>query len=76
SLMRTAFSANNPVIVLDDLSTDSGKNIQQGYMDIFAGSMTGIRNPKAHGNVQIDSKRAIHMLFLASHLLYIFDERL
>lgn len=76
SLMRTAFSPNGPVISLDDLSTESGRNIQQGYMDIFAGSMTGIRNPKAHANVQIDSKRAMHMLFLASLLLQIFDERL
>ena len=66
SLMKSAFSPGNPVIVLDDLSTDSGKNIQQGYMEIFAGSMTGIRNPKAHEIVSIDSTRAIHFLFLAS----------
>ena len=76
SLMRTAFSPNNPVISLDDLSTESGKNIQQGYMDIFAGSMTGVRNPKAHGNIRIDPKRAIHLLFLASLLLYRLDDRL
>ena len=76
SLMRTAFSPNSPVVTLEDLSTDSGKNIQQGYMDIFAGAMTGIRNPKAHDNVQIDSRRATHMLFLASLLLQIFDERI
>ena len=76
SLMRTAFSPNGPVVSLDDLSTESGRNIQQGYMDIFAGSMTGIRNPKAHDNIQIDPKRAMHLLFLASLLLYKFDERL
>jgi uncharacterized protein (TIGR02391 family) len=75
SLMRTAFSPNNPVILLEDLSTESGRNIQQGYMDIFAGTMTGIRNPKAHANIQIDSKRAMHFFFLASLLLYVIDER-
>jgi len=76
SLMKNAFSLNSPVISLDDLSTESGKNIQLGYMEIFAGSMTGIRNPKAHANIQIDAKRAIHLLFLASLLLYKLDERL
>jgi hypothetical protein len=29
--MRTAFSPNGPIVSLDDLSTESGRNIQQGY---------------------------------------------
>ena len=73
SLMKTAFSPNDPVILLENLSTESGRNIQQGYMEIFAGTMTGIRNPKAHANIQIDSKRAMHFFFLASLLLYAID---
>lgn len=73
-LMRNTFSPKNPVITLADQSTESGKNEQQGYMDIFAGAMTGIRNPKAHGNIVIDEKRAIHLLYLASLLMYKLDE--
>lgn len=73
-LMRNTFSPKNPVIALANLSTESGKNEQQGYMDIFAGSMTGIRNPKAHDNVVIDERRAIHLLHLASLLMYKLDE--
>lgn len=73
-LMTTAFSVQNPVIELDDLSTVSGRDIQQGYMQIFAGAMTGIRNPKAHGNILIDEARAIHFLFLASLLMAKLDE--
>ncbi|MBA3443224.1 MAG: TIGR02391 family protein [Pyrinomonadaceae bacterium] len=73
-LMTTAFSVQNPVIELDDLGIESGKSIQQGYMQIFAGAMTGIRNPKAHDNINIDEKRAIHLLFLASLLMYKLDE--
>jgi len=76
SLMKTALSPNAPIISLADLSTESGRNIQQGYMEIFAGSMTGIRNPKAHGLITIDAKRAMHHLFLASLLLQVLDERL
>lgn len=73
-LMNAAFSPNAPVIVLDDLGTESGKQAQQGYMQIFAGAMTGIRNPKAHENISITPERAIHHLFLASLLLSKLDE--
>jgi uncharacterized protein (TIGR02391 family) len=75
-LMQRAFSPNNPVFRLGDLSTEDGKNIQQGYMQIFAGAMTAIRNPKSHSNVTIDADRAIHLLHLASLLHYLFDERI
>ena len=76
SLMKTAFSPTNPIIVLDDLSTESGKNIQQGYMEIFAGAMTGIRNPKAHNNINITENRAKHFIYLASLLMFKIDERI
>ena len=75
-LMKTAFSPNNPIIVLDDLSTETGKNIQQGYMEIFAGAMTGIRNPKAHDNIHITENRAKHFIYLASLLMNKIDERI
>lgn len=74
-LMTTAFSLTNPLVKLDDLSTETGRNIQQGYMQIFAGAMTGIRNPKAHANIQPDRPRTIHLLVLASLLLSRLDER-
>jgi uncharacterized protein (TIGR02391 family) len=73
-LMNRAFSPQSPVIILGDLNTDTGKNMQQGYMQIFAGSMTGIRNPEAHENISIDSVQAIHFLFLASLLMEKLDE--
>lgn len=73
-LMTTAFSVENPKIALSDLSTQSGKEIQKGYMQIFAGSMTGIRNPKAHENLQISSLTAKHHLYLASLLMHRIDE--
>ena len=76
ALMNRAFSANSPIIRLADLSTQDGQDIQKGYMQIFAGSMTGIRNPKAHSNITIDAPRAVHLLYLASLLHFVFDERL
>jgi uncharacterized protein (TIGR02391 family) len=74
-LMERAFSIKNPLITLADLATVTGRNEQLGYMQIFAGAMTGIRNPKAHNNLSIDRDRAIHILFLASLLMYRLDGR-
>jgi uncharacterized protein (TIGR02391 family) len=74
ALMQRAFSLANPIILLEDLSSETGKSIQQGYMQIFAGVMTGIRNPKAHANMDIDRERAMHFIFLASLLMQILDE--
>jgi len=69
-LMRTAFSPKNPILKLNPLKTESQKNHQQGYMDIFAGCMTGIRNPRAHEHRYLDEPDvALEMLSLANHLL-------
>jgi uncharacterized protein (TIGR02391 family) len=75
-LMRKAFTPTAPVIRLDDISTDSGRSVQQGYMDLFAGSMAAIRNPKAHGNLIITADRAFHLLMLASLLFLKLEERM
>jgi uncharacterized protein (TIGR02391 family) len=75
-LMTTAFSPQNPVIRLSALITETDRNIQQGYMQIMAGSMTGIRNPKAHGNLNPDSSKALHLIALASLLMHKVDERI
>jgi uncharacterized protein (TIGR02391 family) len=73
-LMQQAFSPNDPKVVLADVTTMSGKDEQAGYMSIFAGAMQGIRNPKAHGNLTISNRRAMHLLFLASLLMHRLDD--
>ncbi len=74
-LMTTVFSPQNPVIRLSALASETDRNIQQGYMQIFAGSMTGIRNPKAHGNLSPERSKALHLISLASLLMHKVDER-
>lgn len=71
-LMRNVFG-DNPLIILGDLSTESGRNVQEGYGHIFAGSMQGIRNPSAHANLEVSLEKAVHLLFLASLLMYAID---
>jgi len=68
-LMRKAFSPNNPVFAFANQSTESGKKTQQGFMELFAGSMIGIRNPHAHENLSLDPDGAKHLLYLASLLM-------
>lgn len=75
-LMRRAFSPNNPLVLLGDLDSESGKSYQNGFMDIFAGAIMGIRNPHAHDNLDTDKPKAIHLIYLASLLMYTFDERI
>jgi len=73
-LMHKAFSPSKPYLVFEDPIPSTQLSMQQGYMEVFAGAMTGIRNPKAHGMVQLDRRRCIHFLFLASLLLCKVDE--
>ena len=73
-LMHTAFSPNRPLLIFRDSIPTTQKSMQQGYMEMFAGVMTGVRNPKAHAIVKLDQRRAIHFLFVASFLADKVDE--
>ncbi len=69
-LMRTAFSVNNPILRFNDLKSRSDRNEQQGYMEMCAGAMIGIRNPRSHEhNFVDDPEEALEMLVLANHLV-------
>ena len=73
-LMQTAFSPQTPLLVFDSLDTKTGRSIQQGYMQMFVGTILAVRNPKAHGIVEIDARRCIHFLYLLSLLACKLDE--
>lgn len=48
--------------------------MQKGYMDMFTGIMTGIRNPNSHQNMNPDENLTIHFLFLVSFMTKKFEE--
>lgn len=73
-LMRKAFTPSNPFLIFEGIDTESGRNVQEGYMQIFAGAMQGIRNPKAHENLSISREDAVKCLILASLLMDKIDE--
>lgn len=74
SLMLSAFSVKNPVVRIADLSTQNGRDSQEGFMHLFAGAVQAIRNPKAHDFVTITHERALQYLVLASILMQKLDE--
>jgi len=69
SLMSTVFNEKHPIIKLNRLERDFEKDEQMGFMFIYMGAMTGIRNPKAHAEIeQEDPYRTLEYLSLASLL--------
>jgi uncharacterized protein (TIGR02391 family) len=48
ALIGKAFSLSDPYLILSELDSESGKNEQKGFVQIFKGAYQGIRNPKAH----------------------------
>lgn len=69
ALMDRVFSPKNPIILLNDLSSESKKNEQAGYHRLFSGSMLGIRNPGIHelGWFE-DPQNALEVIVLCQHL--------
>ncbi len=74
AVMNTVFSDNSPLVEFCDRSTDTGRNIQKGYMQMLAGAMSALRNPKAHSNITITAEDAMRRLLYASMLMYKIDE--
>ncbi len=76
SVMTCLFSANEPIIEFCDRTNDTGQNTQMGYMQMLAGSMSALRNPKSHENIGLDKDEAFRRLIFASMLMCKIDEGL
>jgi len=74
-LMHSIFNENNPIIKLNKMEQDFEIDEQAGFRFIYAGAMIGIRNPKAHAEVQQkDPYRTLEYLSLASLLVERLEE--
>jgi uncharacterized protein (TIGR02391 family) len=74
SLMQKAFSANNPVLKFNDLSDQSDHDEQVGFMMMFSGAVSGLRNPRSHGFIHDDAERALEFIAFVSLLAKLLDE--
>jgi uncharacterized protein (TIGR02391 family) len=69
-LMLHVFNTDNPVLRLSDLRRVSERDEQAGYRFMFAGAMTGIRNPRAHEHsIRDQADVALELLVFANHLM-------
>ena len=68
-LIGEALSVANPLLILSEIDTDSGRNDQTGFMQIFQGMYKGVRNPKAHSLAHdLNEQKAAQYLVFASLL--------
>ena len=75
SLMLHVFSLNAPVLKFNDLISQTDKDEQERFMHLFAGAITGIRNPKGHENIiQNDKYKTLEYLMFASLLCRRLEE--
>lgn len=76
-LMMSALSNDNPEIVLSDLSTETGRDIQKGFQFLFSGGVMAIRNPRGHEvNYGETIEECLDHLGFASLLLKALDSRI
>lgn len=74
-LMSQAFSMDHPRLVLADLSTKAGRDVQDGYRFLFIGAAEGIRSPDAHEQFRtLGPEEGMEELAFASMLMRRLDE--
>lgn len=74
SLMERAFSPANPILRFNQLRDQSDKDEQKGYMMLFSGAVSGLRNPRAHAFVKDEPERALEFIAFVSLLAKLVDE--
>jgi uncharacterized protein (TIGR02391 family) len=74
-LVGRVFSLENPILILSELTTESGQSDQKGFMQIYKGAFLGIRNPKAHSlDHDLTPQKAAQYLVFASLLARRIEE--
>ena len=66
-LATQAFSLKNPILAFSDLSDDTKRNEQVGFMEMLSAFAKGVRNPLAHTHGKFEeTQKAFEYLVLAS----------
>jgi uncharacterized protein (TIGR02391 family) len=74
TLMERAFSPGNPVLKFNELVDQSDRDEQKGFMMLFSGAVSGLRNPRAHKFIQDDPERALEFIAFVSLLAKLLDK--
>ncbi len=73
TLMERAFSPSNPVLRFNSMVDQSDKDEQKGFMMLFSGAVSGLRNPRAHGLINDDPERALEFIAFVSLLAKLLE---
>lgn len=74
-LMQKVFKPKDGILKFEDITSQSGMNLQDGYRNIFAGVQLGIRNPYSHDSDRNPSEyEALHIIVMISHLMNMVDK--
>jgi uncharacterized protein (TIGR02391 family) len=68
-LVGQSFGMEKGKLIFSEIDTESGQNDQKGFMQIYEGVYTGVRNVKAHSlNHDLDEQKAAQYLVMLSLL--------
>jgi uncharacterized protein (TIGR02391 family) len=73
TLVERAFSPSNPILRFNALADQSDKDEQKGFMMMFSGAVSGLRNPRAHGFIKDDPERALEFIAFVSLLAKLLE---
>lgn len=73
SLMEKVFSPKKPILKFNSLADDSDRDEQKGFMMLFSGAVTGLRNPRAHKLIKDNPERALEFIAFVSLLAKLLD---
>jgi uncharacterized protein (TIGR02391 family) len=74
ALMERALNPTNPSLKFNDLSDQPDRDEQKGFMMMFSGAVSGLRNPRAHSFIHDDPERALEFIAFVSLLAKLLDE--
>jgi uncharacterized protein (TIGR02391 family) len=74
SLMQTVFSVKNPLLIFNQLKDESDKNEQKGFMDWYTGTISALRNPRAHKLISDTPEMALEFIAFISLLAKLVDQ--
>jgi len=74
TLMEQVFSPKNPILKFNALADESDVNEQKGFMMMFSGAVSGLRNPRAHKIIQDDPESALEFIAFVSLLAKLVDK--
>lgn len=74
ALMQKTFSPKNPKLQFNSLEDRSDEDEQKGFMDLFTGAVSGLRNPRAHKIIKDDPEMSLEFIAFVSLLAKLLDK--